>query len=88
MKRGRPVSIDPKELHVILLKYKDGLYNDENGKALSKYDPLWQDISNELLKVSGVKKSALALHAHVTCRKVFLTIQRTLNVVNVSKKLE
>lgn len=86
MKRGRPFSIDPTKLYEVLLKHKDGLYNDENGTVLAKHDPLWQDISNELVQVSGVKKSALALHAHVLCRKVFSTRQPTVNIVYVSIK--
>lgn len=84
MKRGRPAQINVHLVESVLVKYKDQLYNVQSGKILSKTDPLWSDISTKLAELTGIQKSASALHTHVTCRKIFKNTTKSSTLSNVS----
>lgn len=85
MKRGRPTLLDSNVLEEILIEFKDKLYNEETNKITSKLHPVWNDVSEKVLEATGTKKSAVALHTHVTCRRVFTKTKPDTNMDNVSK---
>lgn len=83
MKRGRPTQIDPNLLQSVLIQFKQRIFSEENGKVLSKSDPVWSEISIHLFEVCGIQKTASALHTHVTCRKIFSKDQTNTTIDNV-----
>lgn len=87
MKRGRPESIDKDYVLSILSKHKDALFVPATKKILSKGDPLWDEIVDELHQnknARNVPKSAKALYTYVTCRKPFVEQQMTAEIDNVN----
>lgn len=81
MKRGRPVIIHSDLLESVLLQYKQRIYNEEIAKVVSKSDQVWSEISTKLFEDNGIKKTAAALYAHVTCRKIFSNGNTTEHVI-------
>lgn len=86
MARGRPARVDHSLLHQFLLKYRKLLYDEITKQVTSKRAAIWEQVSCELFDVVGIRKSASALYAHVTCKKIFFKDETDGDLQTVSTK--